>query len=707
MRKLPIKLFKKMLSVARRTRLGKLTWLLLLAAMTAAGIAAPFWMINLPLPKIAPAAQSSKVLAADGRLIATFHGEQDRTIVPLDQISKTLRSAVIAAEDNTFFDHPGFSLRGIVRAARVNWQSGRVIQGGSTITQQYVRQAFPNVGTQRSLSRKLREAFWAVQLERRSSKEQILERYLNTVYFGRGAYGAEAAAQTYFKVPAAQLTIGQGAYLAGIMPAPQRYQLDENPKTAIRLRNTVIDQMQQIGALNKAQAAEAKREDLVAQFKPGLSVEASSAQAGYFVEYVRQLLRREFKLTDEQILRGGLQIQTTLDLRMQDAAEAAMRAVLDRPTDPEAALVAMDPQGRVRAMVGGRVVDSIDRARGFNFAVDVNGTGGGRQAGSAFKPFTLAAFLEEGKSVRSVFSGSSPVTLSSDKCRNGDGTPWKVSNYGGTQYGYLDVVSATTKSVNTIYAQMMDEVVAPAKFMDVARRTGIEVPEGDKGCALTLGTTDVTPMEMARAYTTFAQRGSRPDPLVILKITGPGGGVIAERFPAVNQVMEPNVADTVNYVLERNIQEGTGTGAKIGRPAAGKTGTTDNFQNAWFAGYTPELTAVVWMGFAPDSNGKIPRMTRVRGRSVTGGSFPATLWQTFMAKALEGTKGTGFAQPVLGGDIINRQPPPPSLLPDLTYPPCFPFCNSDPYQQYEANRQTDLMRRQLERELLLRRLLGY
>jgi penicillin-binding protein 1A len=217
----------------------------------------------------------------------------------------------------------------------------------------------------------------------------------------------------------------------------------------------------------------------------------------------------------------------------------------------------------------------------------------------------------------------------------------------------MDVTSATLSSVNTIYAQIMDDVVSPNEFMEIAGRTGIEIPQYDAGCALALGTTDVTPMEMARAYTTFAQRGSRPDTLVITKITKPDGEVIVENTPRQEPVLEPNVADSVNYVLERNVQSGTGTGARIGRPAAGKTGTTQNFQNAWFAGYTPQLTAVVWMGYAPLPDGTIPEMQRVRGRQVTGGSFPATIWRKFMSEALRGTKGTDFHKPKFGGEIVR------------------------------------------------------
>jgi penicillin-binding protein 1A len=663
---------------------NKRLWVVLgcAGAAGAAGIVALVVLLTLPLPSIPPPAQSSKILAYDGQLIATLHGEENRTIVPLKQISSHLQRAVVAAEDRGFFQHSGFSMRGVVRAAAADVEGGQIVQGGSTITQQYVRRVFPQVGTERTFGRKLKETLWAIRLERQYSKTEILERYLNNVYFGRGAYGAEAAARTYFKVPASQLTIGQAAYLAGLIRAPQHYQIDAHPDQAVLLRNRVLDAMVTTGALDPARAELAKQEDLAAQFKPGRSIEVDSSRAGYFVEYVRRLLKSEFHLSDEQVLRGGLRIQTTLDLKMQDAAEAAVRSTLNRPRDPEAALVAMDPQGQVRAMVGGRDVDSLERARGFNFAADVNGTGGGRPAGSAFKPFALAAFVEAGKSLQSTYSGASTVTINSDQCRNGDGSPWTVSNYGHESFGYLDIIGATTHSVNTIYAQMMDEVVTPTKFIEMAGKAGIEIPSRDKGCALTLGTTDVTPLEMARAYTTFAQRGRRPVPLVILNITRPSGAVVAQRWPKFEQTLDANVADTVNYVLERNIQSGTGSGARMARPAAGKTGTTENFQNAWFAGYTPELTAVVWMGYAPNTEGHIPGMTSVHGRSVNGGSFPATIWKAFMTKALFGVKGTDFHEPKLGGEVITHTPPVPEFpfygqwpwFQQPQFPPCFPYC---------------------------------
>ncbi len=617
------------------------------------GVLAVLWLANFSVPEVAPQAQSSRVLAADGRLIATLHGEEDRTVVDLNDISEHLRSAVLIAEDREFFQHKGMSYKGIVRAAFTNFAGGGIRQGGSTITQQYVRNVFPSIGRERTLTRKVKEAFLAIQIEQELGKDQIMEGYLNTVYFGRGAYGAEAAARTYFKVPSADLTVGQAAYLAGVIRAPELFQIDENPRDATNLRNQVIDSMVEAGTITEPQGRTAKKEVLAEQFKPGVSVEVESARAGYFLEYVRRNLGSEFGLTDAQILRGGLTISTTLDLDMQTAAEDAVRAVVNQPDDPEAALVAMGPQGEIKAMVGGRDVDSIARSRGFNFAADGARTGGGRQAGSAFKPFALAAFLSSGKSLESTFSGASPTEITSGRCRNKDGSPWKVSNFENASFGSLNVTGATTSSVNTVYAEMMNRVVTPSKFIETAGRAGIEIPKSDAGCALALGTTDVTPLEMARAYTTFAQRGNRPDPISVVKITQPNDKVLVEAAPKVEPAIERNVADTINFVLEQNVRYGTGTGAKIGRPAAGKTGTTQNHANAWFAGYTPNLTAVVWMGYAPGEDGSIKEMTDVRGTEVTGGSLPATIWRRFMTTAVKGTPSADFNKPKLEGVVTN------------------------------------------------------
>ncbi|MEX2588174.1 MAG: transglycosylase domain-containing protein [Actinomycetota bacterium] len=614
------------------------------------------------LPPTPPYTQTSMIFDASGEMVATLHGEENRIVVPLDEISPHLQAAVLAAEDREFYLHHGISWRGIIRAARTNLDEGETLQGGSTVTQQYVRNAFPEVGKERTIERKFKEALWAMEVERKYGKDEILQAYLNTVYFGRGAYGAEAAAKTYFDVSASDLTPGQAAYLAVLLRSPGKYQIDTDPQAAILARNDVVNDMVGLETLTPDEARLAKQEDLAAQFQPALEGQREgSARAGYFVEYVRRTMKSKFQFTDDQILGGGLRIYTTLDLKTQRAAEEAVSSTLDRPDDPDAALIAMDPEGRVRAMVGGRVVDDPDRARGFNFAADVLNSGGGRPAGSAFKPIALASFLEEGNSVYSTFMGHSQMEITSERCMNEDGSPWEVANYGHSDFGALNLISATTNSVNTIYAQLMDSEVSPEDFIETAEDLGIQIPQFDRGCALTLGTSDVTPMEMARAYTTFAQRGVRPDPMVITKVTGPDGEVIVDLTPSSQQVLDPNTADTINYVLQRNVRAGTGTRAQIGRPAAGKTGTTQDFSNAWFAGYTPDLTAVVWMGYAPEEDGTIPLMKNVRGRSVTGGSFPAEIWGKFMSAALESTEESYFTDPQFGGRTVRYRIPDDAL----------------------------------------------
>jgi penicillin-binding protein 1A len=639
------------------------TWWIILGGVVAGWImvAVAGLLSEIPLPEAAPGAQSSKIYSADDQLIGTFHGEQNRSSVALYNISRSLRDAVVATEDRAFYTHPGLSFRGILRAAFTNFRGGTIEQGASTITQQYAR-TFTHVGNERTFARKLREATLAVKIERKYSKEKILEFYLNTVYFGRGAYGAEAAAQTYFKKPASDLDLAEAAYLAGIIRAPQRFQVENNPEGVSSIKNKVLADMIRAGYIDRSKLDEASAVDLASRFKFGLSAETDSPKAGYFIEHVRRmLLGPEFDITEEVLLGGGLRIYTTLDRKMQDAAEAAVASTLNQPEDPEAALIAMDSDGHVRAMVGGRVVNDVKRARGFNFAANWDPRdGGGRQAGSAFKPFALAAFLDEGRSVRSRYPGPKEIQLDSSRCRNSDGTPWKVSNFDDAGFGTIDLIEATTKSVNTVYAQMMNTVVTPQKFIEVAENAGIPIPNSDRGCALTLGTTDVTPMEMARAYTTFASRGRRPVPLVITRVLSAEGDVIAERKPRSEQVLDQNVADTVNWVLKENINRGTGTGAKLPWAAMGKTGTTQNHVDASFAGATPQLTAVVWMGYPPDpQTGEIPPMLRVRGTRVTGGSLPATIWRKFMAEALRGTRHSDFSAPDLErGTVLQPSPTP-------------------------------------------------
>jgi membrane peptidoglycan carboxypeptidase len=597
--------------------------------------------------------QSTQVLASDGQVIASLHGVEDRTLVPLTKISPSLRAAVVATEDRSFYQHKGVSARGIARALFTNVKEGGVHQGGSTLTQQYVRNAFESVGRKRSIFRKLREAAMAIKVERSNSKDKILELYLNTVYFGRGAYGAEAASRAYFGKHAGELSLSEAAYVAGVIRSPEHLQ-PERPDAAMAVRDEVLGDMVRNGDTTQAEADAARAQKLA--FSPSPAGGPTTARAAFFVEYVRRQLRSEFKLTDAQILGGGLRIHTTLDLKAQKAADTAVADTLDRADDPEVALVAMDTKGQIRAMIGGRDFGNLERARGFNYAYQGSGESGGRQAGSAFKPMTLATFVEEGFSVRSFFPAPSSIRIDSRQCRDGKGDAWSVSNFDRDGYGDLDVTSATERSVNTVYAQMIDRLT-PETVAQQAEKIGgwDSIPAV---CSVALGSPSVTPLEMARAFATFAGRGQRPDPIAVTKIVDAEGHVVAQRSPRTVNVLEPNVADTVNQVLRGTLTDGTARGKGIGRPAAGKTGTTQNHVDAWFVGYTPTLSTAVWMGFPPDETGKVPEMTRVRGRRVTGGSFPATIWQHFMRDALKGTKSEDFVKPDIGGKVIGERPTP-------------------------------------------------
>lgn len=608
---------------------------------------------QVPIPDHLPVPEASRVAATDGTLIGTLHGSENRTIVGLQDISPFLRQAAVSAEDRNFYHEGGFSPRGTMRALFTDVRSGGAAQGGSTITQQYVRNAFTEVGRGRNIIRKVKEVVLAVKLDRRFSKDKILEFYLNTVYFGRGAYGAEAASRAYFGKPAKDLTLGEASYLAGIIRSPESYQPDQNPAGVIRIRNVVLADMQRDGVISPADAAAAQAQQL--DFSHGTTA-ATTARAAYFIEYVRRFLKDQVKLTDQEILTAGLQISTTLDLKMQDAAEKAISTTLDRPDDPEAALVAMDTDGNVRAMVGGRDLTNLTRAQGFNFAYQKSGSTGGRQAGSAFKPFTLAALVQDGYSIDSQLQGPAQIEIPSPQCRDPNGATWKVSNFAHEAFGSLNMTEATAHSVNTVYAQLVD-LLGPKKVTQMAQQAG-GWDNLQPVCSITLGTSSVTPLEMARAYSTFAGRGERPDPLAVTKVVASDGRVLFERTTHKERVLDPNLADTVNKVLTQVLDHGTAAGKGIGRPAAGKTGTTENQVDAWFDGYTPNLTAAVWMGFVPDpATGRTPAMTNVRGGPVTGGTLPATIWQKFMQQAVAGTPSASFVSPTITGRLLGAPAP--------------------------------------------------
>jgi penicillin-binding protein 1A len=443
--------------------------------------------------------------------------------------------------------------------------------------------------------------------------------------------------------------LAQSSYLAGIIRAPELY--ESSPKLALERRNMVLGVMKQLGYISAKQLK-------TTSTKP-LGIKSSTAppvQAAYFVEYIRRLLRAPvaeggFGLTDDQVMGGGLRVYTTLDLSMQRAAEDAVKQVLNRKDDPEVGMVAMTTDGQVRAMVGGREFSSIARARGFNFATQ-EAPGGGRPVGSTFKPFTLAAFLREGYSVKSTFDGPRRITIHDDRCNGPDG-PWQPSNYDNEGYGRMTVLEATEKSVNTVYAQVVAKT-GPDEALKAARDAGITSALSPV-CSITLGVFGVTPLEMARAYSTFAAQGMRPDVVAVTKIVTPDGTAIATRAPHTVRTFDPHIADEVNGVLQKVVTDGTGRPAKIDRPSAGKTGTTEQHRDVWYVGYTPDpgLTAAVWIGYPPDKHGNIKAMTTLHGLPATGGYFAGSIWRYFMQRATAELPVMHFADVTFDGKIIG------------------------------------------------------
>jgi penicillin-binding protein 1A len=642
---------------------------------------------NLPLPREVPLASAAEVYDANGNLIGIFSGEQRRFLINTEKLinskdTEHIGQAIIASEDRSFYDHNGISLRGMARAAWADLTAGEISQGGSTITQQYIKQAvLQDPG--RTVERKLKEAILAVKLERRYSKDQILGFYLNTVYFGRGSYGIEAAARTYFDKSAEELDVGQAAFLSGIIPSPESYQPDENQDAARARRDGVLNQMVEQGYIDQATANKwlGKKIKIV---KGGDPTTGKEQPAAYFMEWLRRELQREF---GNELYTGGFKIHTTLDMEMQQAAEDSIASVLTEPEDPEAALVSMTSNGAIKAFVGGRDFDNVRKARGFNYATDNY-----RQAGSAFKPFTLLSAIENGVSLQSSFSGASPATIEDPACAT-NGELWQPDNYGFASYGYMDLISATASSVNTIYAQLIVET-GPQSVADLLGELGFDGDPAAKGkqpvppnCSLVLGTQDVTPLQMARAYAGFANGGALPEvsPVVFIedsdgncvKVYRPNGSKSCGKRKVQmksTQVVEENSVNLMNEALQSVVTSGSGTAANIGRPVAGKTGTTQNFRDAWFAGYTPQLATVVWEGHPLDKKtGKVPEMRYctdaelckpVHGYEVSGGGSPvspAPIWGAYMAQAMEigGFPVEYFEDGIDSGTVVSTPPPPP------------------------------------------------
>ncbi|MEZ5281139.1 MAG: transglycosylase domain-containing protein [Acidimicrobiales bacterium] len=591
--------------------------------------------------------QTTIVVDRDGEEIARFHGEQNRVPLTIEEISPILVDAVISAEDRGFLDHPGVDPVAIARALWADIRSSGSLQGGSTITQQYVKNAF--LSPERTLIRKLKEAALAIKLERETDKYEILEGYLNTIYFGRGAYGVGAAARVWFGVNASELNIAQASYLAGLIRGPEAADISRESQVdeAYRRRSTVLDAMLEEGyitAAERVQAEDTPIESYTLERRPNSSVElspkADAAGAGYVVEMIRR------ELTDRHgsaaLFQGGLRVTATIDLDLQAQAFEAATAVLDSADEPTAAVVVLDDTGAIRALVGGRDFETSQ----VNLALGVDGGGGGRQPGSSFKPIVLARALEAGISARSQFD--SPSVLEFPGLDNGQ--PWVVHNYADASHGVIDLFRATAVSSNTAYAQLMLEV-GPSPVAELAHQMGIQA-DLDPVHSLVLGTQEVSVLDMATAYSTFASRGERHDPEILLEVVDSEGVTISRFETTGHRVMSRQTADIVVEVLQGVVAAGTGARAQIeGVPTAGKTGTTQDYRDAWFVGFSPRFTTAVWVGF-PDSNRS---MTGVAGSDpITGGSWPAEIWRQVMVDAHRDVEPGSFVAPEgYPGEVIS------------------------------------------------------
>jgi penicillin-binding protein 1A len=650
---------------------------------------------SIPIPKANPTIQPTVLFDRYGNVIATLRQSESNIPVTQAQIPQILKEAVISDEDRNYYHESGVNVRGTLRALWADVRNRAAVQGGSTITQQYVKLAYTNA--QRTLVRKVKEAILASQLAHEASKDEILYRYLTLVYFGDGNNGIGAAAENYFHVPVQDLNASQAATLAGLIPAPSARAPEQNLASAEQFRELVLKEMYEQDYLTAAQYQQALAERLALAGSAHMPNNATvvyplvAAPTAYpdFVDYVVDWLLQRYPAS--MIYGGGLRIQTTLIPAVQQAATNDVDAMLSGSKYPvDMALAAVEPQtGFVPAIVAGRdfpngtlsgerdnlalggcppqVTTGLEVAAtcwSTPMVADPNG-GAGRQPGSAWKPFTLATAFEQGIPPSQTFSA--PYVYNIPGCKVLPGQPataCQIHNDEGDAGfgGYTSLANATAQSINTVYAQVVQQVGCP-NVADTARKLGIQTAYFSTRtfpyCAsYALGEQGVSPLDMASAYGVFADHGQRAEPTPVLEIVNAEGKVLVDNIhplPKTTTVLPANVADNVTNALQGVIDSGTGTAAQIGRPAAGKTGTTTNTTDAWFVGYTPTLSAAVWMGNANSDNTPIGGGQPVLGceldgncfteSQVYGGTFPAAVWKEFMQAALEAVPVTAFNAP--------------------------------------------------------------
>ena len=574
--------------------------------------------------------RNSAVYARDGSLMAVLHAEENRSPVSLERVPPHVMNAILDMEDNGFWEHGGLNLRSTMRALATDVQAGEVREGGSTITQQLVKNAL--LTPEKRVDRKVKEAVLAVRLEERLSKRDILERYLNIVYFGNGAYGVQAAAETYFNTDVEKLTTGQAALLAGVLRNPVGYDPVKRPDVAHARRDLALQRMVDNGHLTAVEAVRLAAEPLpVKVFDP------TPAPADYFVEEVKQRLLADERLGEtaqeryNAVFRGGLRIHTTLDPQLQRKAVDQRNQVLPPSVTKgrfTTALVSVEPStGYVRAMVAG---DDFAKAK-YNLA-----TQGRRQPGSSFKPYVLLAALEAGYGPDDVVDGTSPCTI-----RVAGYAPYTPGNYEGSAGGRMPMTEAMARSVNCAFARL-GATVGLEKVVDMADRLGLPKKRLEPFPSVTLGAEEATPLEMAAAYATIANDGVYHEPRFVERVVDRRGKVVFEGPDKGKRAVSSQHARVAIQVLQAVVDRGTGTRARLpGRQVAGKTGTSQEYENAWFVGFTPQLSTAVWMG---SPSGNVP-MLNVGGVRVVGGTYPARIWGAYMVEALKGAPVVPFPAP--------------------------------------------------------------
>jgi penicillin-binding protein 1A len=566
--------------------------------------------------------ETSYVYDVKGTLLDSVHDEANREVVDFDEINPNLKRAVLAIEDSYYYSHKGINPSGIGRALLANFSAGTTVQGGSTVTMQLVKNLF--LTTERTISRKLVEVVLAMRIEQIFEKDEIFELYLNQVYWGHNTYGVETAAQSYFGKSAKDLTLSESAMMAGIIQAPESFSPFKDYQTAKQRQRIVLQRMRDLNWITAEEQAQAKDQTL----KLGQITSFRDSQAPYVTDAVLQELKDQFG--EEAMAKGGMRIQTTIDLNMQQVAEETVAdsyygsfgggAYAD-----QIALVAIDPRTHfVKALVGGVDHESSQ----FNRAVQSR-----RQPGSAFKPFVYYAAFASGEFTPNSIINDAAVTYP-------DGyNYYSPRNYDGSYMGSITLRNALETSRN-IPAVKLGQAVGINRLVEIARTLGIKSPM-DGVISLPLGAVDLTPLELAGAYSTFANYGWHSDPTLIMQVTDSNGNVILDNTPKPQLVLDPWASAALSDVLRGVISQGTATNAQIGRPAAGKTGTTDSQRDVWFVGYVPQLATAVWVGNDD---------YRPLGQGATGGGYAAPVWRDFMIRALQDTPVEDFRDP---GEFIR------------------------------------------------------